>query len=172
MSCSTAEEKRISTIAADRDYWRVKCLENDRQSAAEEVAGLKQALTELAARVGLVYHALLSENNSPRGAILDTLWMQCGTRTVFDELESIYQAATAPKHKLTTGYDPEVGFVLDFANAGELAAYDQASNECLAAVTDILDGKHRPGGVANEPWETVRRRLLNLVAENQHARRR
>lgn len=42
--------------------------------------------------------------------------------------------------------------------------YDQGSAECMAAVQQILDGKDRGDGVAREPWESIRRRLIALVA--------
>lgn len=42
--------------------------------------------------------------------------------------------------------------------------YDQGSAECMASVQEILDGKDRGDGVANEPWESIRRRLIALVA--------
>jgi hypothetical protein len=62
-----------------------------------------------------------------------------------------------------TGLDPEMGFILDGANEGELAAYDYAVHSHCAAVLDILDGKDAGAGSNNEPWATVRKRLLDLV---------
>lgn len=64
-----------------------------------------------------------------------------------------------------TGVVPELGFMIEIANAGELAAYDYAvSSHCVATLA-ILDGKVKePGvGVCNEPWGSVRKRLLDLV---------
>lgn len=43
--------------------------------------------------------------------------------------------------------------------------YDQGSCECMAAVQEILDSKDKGEGVSNEPWESLRRRLITLVAQ-------
>lgn len=64
-----------------------------------------------------------------------------------------------------TGLDPEMGFFLEAANAGELAAYDHAVMEHCAATLKILDGKATTGGSSNEPWASVRKRLVELVRE-------
>lgn len=52
---------------------------------------------------------------------------------------------------------------IDDMTPGELHAYDMAVAEGMAAVLHVLDGKDEGDGVANEPWEPVRRRLLALV---------
>lgn len=62
-----------------------------------------------------------------------------------------------------TGLDPEMGFILEGANKGELAAYDQACAEANAAVQRVLDGKDTGQGVCNESWATLRERLRELV---------
>ena len=59
----------------------------------------------------------------------------------------------------------DMGWVIDAATKGELAAYDQGSAECQQAVTKILDGKDTGAGTANPPWEPLRRRLIALVAQ-------
>ena len=59
----------------------------------------------------------------------------------------------------------DMGWVIDAATKGELAAYDQESAECQQAVTKILDGKDTGAGTANPPWEPLRRRLIALVAQ-------
>lgn len=139
----------------------------------QENQALKLALQLVGHHLDEVFASLVKANSQPGGPIVDTIWMRDGHCTVFDAIEWIAEFAKKPAHTPKSGYDPEVGFLLDAATVGELAAYDQASMECLAAVTEILDGKKFSGaGVANEPWETVRRRLINLVAENQHARNR
>lgn len=76
--------------------------------------------------------------------------------------EAIRTYLSAPEKKEEP--HPEVGFLLDGATKGELAAYDQGSGEALAAVLGVLNGQDDGSGVANEPWEGVRRRLLNLVS--------
>ena len=60
----------------------------------------------------------------------------------------------------------EMGWIIDAATKGELAAYDQGCDECQQAVTKILDGKDTGAGTANAPWELLRRRLLALVAQS------
>lgn len=60
----------------------------------------------------------------------------------------------------------DMGWVIDAATKGELAAYDQGIAESIQAVTKILDGKDAGAGIANRPWEPLRRRLLALVAQS------
>ena len=57
----------------------------------------------------------------------------------------------------------EQGFMIDSASANELVAYDYAISTFCSAVLRILDGEHNGFGGQNEPWQTVRNRLLNLV---------
>lgn len=66
-----------------------------------------------------------------------------------------------------SGLDPQIGFLLDGANAGELAAYDYGCAQSMDAVQRVLDGKDDGRGVANAPWEPLRRRLLALVASRR-----
>jgi len=61
-----------------------------------------------------------------------------------------------------TGLDSEVGFILEAATKGELAAYDYAVHSHCAATLAVMDGKGL-GGSCNEPWATVRARLAALV---------
>lgn len=49
----------------------------------------------------------------------------------------------------------------DIADA--IDAEQQQRFECLVAVIDILDGKDTGVGVCNEPWQSVRMRLIELV---------
>ncbi len=74
------------------------------------------------------------------------------------------QPATAPEQKLETTGVIDGHWYLDAANAGELAAYDYACQESLNAVTYVLNGNDDGHGIANLPWEPVRRRLLKLIA--------
>lgn len=60
-------------------------------------------------------------------------------------------------------FEPRWG-CLEGMNADELAAYDYGCAGANAAILAILDGKDTGAGVANEPWESIRRRLLALVA--------
>ena len=52
---------------------------------------------------------------------------------------------------------------LEDMNPDELAAYDYGCAGANDAILSILDGKDTGAGVANEPWEGIRRRLLALV---------
>jgi len=52
---------------------------------------------------------------------------------------------------------------LEGMNADELAAYDYGCAGMNAALQRILDGKDDGSGMSNEPWETLRRRVLALV---------
>lgn len=59
---------------------------------------------------------------------------------------------------------------LDGMNRDELAAYDYGATSAEQAVKRILDGQDKGDGCSNEPWETLRQRLLTLVVErHQHA---
>ena len=72
---------------------------------------------------------------------------------------------TAPVAAQGTGVVPELGWMIDLANAGELAAYDYAVHEHCRAVAHILDGKDQGHGSNNEPWASVRKRLVELVKQ-------
>jgi hypothetical protein len=61
-----------------------------------------------------------------------------------------------------TGLDPEMGFLLEGANEGEWAAYEYGCRSCEAAVANIVDGKDTGKGLTNEPWNTLRQRLLEM----------
>jgi hypothetical protein len=59
---------------------------------------------------------------------------------------------------------------LEGMSRDELAAYDYGATSAEQAVKRILDGQDKGDGCANEPWETLRQRLLTLVVErHQHA---
>lgn len=59
---------------------------------------------------------------------------------------------------------------LEGMNRDELAAYDYGATSAEQAVKRILDGYDKGEGCANEPWETLRQRLLVLVVgRHQHA---
>jgi hypothetical protein len=49
-------------------------------------------------------------------------------------------------------------------NQRELDAYDYGCSSHMAALNRILDGKDSGHGVANEPWESARRKILALMA--------
>ena len=70
---------------------------------------------------------------------------------------------TAPVAAQGTGVVPELGWMIDLANAGELAAYDYAVQEHCRAVTHIFDGKDTGFGSNHEPWGAVRTRLVEEV---------
>lgn len=53
---------------------------------------------------------------------------------------------------------------LDGMTKEEYEAYDYGCTSIIEAVTRILDGKDSGHGKANEPWESLRRRLLALSA--------
>lgn len=61
-----------------------------------------------------------------------------------------------------TGLDPFMGFILEAANEGELAAHDDACLGMMGAIERLLDGKDDGSGVSSQPWEGIRRRLLAL----------
>jgi hypothetical protein len=63
-----------------------------------------------------------------------------------------------------TGYDEEMGFLIDAANKGELAAYEFGCQGMMAALERILTGKDTGAGVSNPPWEALRRQVIALVA--------
>lgn len=94
------------------------------------------------------------------------------TRGDLEALLRLYERALLEKEELSkklsdakkTGLDPEMGFLLDGATLGEWAAYDYAVASHCAAVNNILDGKDTGAGACNEPWASVRLRLLNLVS--------
>lgn len=67
-----------------------------------------------------------------------------------------------------SGYVPGEGFFLDAANEAELAAYDHAVYGMIAAVNDILDGRDDGRGTSNEPWESLRRRLIAFINEGEN----
>lgn len=62
-----------------------------------------------------------------------------------------------------SGNDPFMGFIMESANEGELAAYDYGCRSCEDAVRRILDGQDTGEGTTNEPWNALRQRLLALV---------
>jgi hypothetical protein len=74
-------------------------------------------------------------------------------------------AATQPPARCTGLTD--MGFILDAANKGELAAYDYAAQNMCVAVWEILNGKDTGHGICNEPWQSLRVQLLELVKEAQ-----
>ena len=57
----------------------------------------------------------------------------------------------------------EQGFMIDSASANELVAYDYAASTLCSAVLRILDGERNGFESQNEPWATVRNRLLEVM---------
>ncbi|MEJ8837795.1 hypothetical protein [Ramlibacter sp. AN1133] len=82
-------------------------------------------------------------------------------------VQAVNAAAAARFH---TGFDPEMGFVLDAANAGELAAYESGCAGMMEALQRILDGEDTGAGASTAPWEGLRRRVLKLVGGDAVAR--
>ena len=80
-----------------------------------------------------------------------------------DAADALVMRAAQP----ASGLDPELGPMLDFANAGEIAFYDYAVAQHCRATLDILDGKDNGAGACNEPWASVRKRLLSIVELHQ-----
>lgn len=64
----------------------------------------------------------------------------------------------------------DMGFILDAANEGELAAYDHACAEANAAFARVIDGEDTGAGVSNEPWESIRRRAIALREDAERYR--
>lgn len=61
----------------------------------------------------------------------------------------------------------DMGWIMEGATEGELAAYDQGCAESMCAVERILSGKDTGEGVCNEPWQSLRMRLIALVRESR-----
>lgn len=84
-------------------------------------------------------------------------------------LQSIADADGYSKIPEPRSYQPR-WVCLEGMNRDELAAYDYGASSAEQAVKRILDGQDKGEGCANEPWETLRQRLLTLVVErHQHA---
>lgn len=63
-----------------------------------------------------------------------------------------------------SGYDPDIGFVIEFATNAELAAYDQGCAESLDAVERVLsESPEQRAGVSQERWQNLRERLYAIV---------
>lgn len=72
-----------------------------------------------------------------------------------------------PGYKLVAiSLDPD-WVCLEGMTQRELDAYDYGCSSSLGAVNRILDGKDSGHGVANEPWESVRRKILALMANQK-----
>ena len=54
---------------------------------------------------------------------------------------------------------------LEGMSRDELAAYDYGASSAESAVKRILDGGDKGEGCANEPWESLRQKLIGLVLE-------
>lgn len=61
-----------------------------------------------------------------------------------------------------SGHDPFMGFILDAANAGEMAAYDEGCKGMMCALEDVLNSMERGGGVSYQPWERLKGRVYDL----------
>ena len=59
----------------------------------------------------------------------------------------------------------------DYAHPAWWRGNDAGVVAICRMVNDILDGKDDGAGVANEPWESTRRRIAGLRAENNRLRR-
>ena len=81
------------------------------------------------------------------------------------EVRSLCVAASSPppREEKQTGLT-DMGWIIEGATKGELAAYDAGCDGMMAALRKILDGKDVGFGHAKEPWETLRRRVIALVA--------
>ena len=63
-------------------------------------------------------------------------------------------------------YVSDDAFCLETMNADNLRGYDYGCAAANAAVLRVLDGKDTGVGVSDEPWETIRRRLLALLHDS------
>lgn len=61
-----------------------------------------------------------------------------------------------------SGNDPFVGFMLESANEGELAAYEYGCTGMMGALEDVLNSMERGGGVSVQPWEGLKARVYAL----------
>ena len=52
----------------------------------------------------------------------------------------------------------------DYAHPAYWRGHDQTVSSLCQQINKILDGQDDGRGVANEPWESVRRRLLKIFA--------
>lgn len=62
------------------------------------------------------------------------------------------------------------GWMIEAASKGELAAYDEGCAQMMAALKNVLDGKDKGEGACNEPWESLRRRVVTLVKTAESAK--
>lgn len=72
-----------------------------------------------------------------------------------------------------SGNDPFIGFMLESANAGELAAYDYGCRQCEDAVRRIAEGddKGGEGVISNEGWAGLRAGLIRMKADAERWRK-
>src|SRR5262245_18146283 len=72
-------------------------------------------------------------------------------------------------HEVAKAISPLDDPVLDSTNSAHSAWWrgiDCGIDQCLEAVAKTLDGTDDGTGVAPEPWESIRRRLLDLRNKN------
>lgn len=55
----------------------------------------------------------------------------------------------------------------DLAHPAWWRGHDHTIAVVCQKLTEMLDGRDSGAGVANEPWEGVRRRILDLVAQRE-----
>jgi hypothetical protein len=80
------------------------------------------------------------------------------------DFEAGYQFAQVEIIDILAEYVNDPSWIcLEGMTAGELQAYDYGCASAEAAVRNVLDGKDKGHGMANEPWQSLRKRLLGLV---------
>lgn len=62
-----------------------------------------------------------------------------------------------------TGLDPQMGFILDAANEGELAAYDYGCEGMIDALTEVLDDTKGREGKSHPEWQKLKERVWKLM---------
>lgn len=67
-------------------------------------------------------------------------------------------------HDRLSGNDPFVGFILEAANEGELAAHDAASDGMMSSMHDVLnDAPGQREGVGHPDWQKLKERVYVLL---------
>jgi len=110
-----------------------------------------------------VTHHQISDAGEPYATTAQTHAVERIKLEAADALEAKDAEIAALKSRV--GWTKEMGFILEGANADEIAAYDCGCTESLAAFTKILDGRDTGAGTSNEPWESVRRKALAMRAD-------
>ena len=152
----TSRQVRLSVIQSmAHELYRIgHAWRKDAEAWREHSPKWGESLNRRATIESLMFDAAKGARPMPDASELREWALRLGTR---DENE--LRSAVGVR----TGVDPDMGFILEAANKGEIAAYDYGCEGMMAALQDVLDGKDDGAGVANEPWQSLRERVLQLV---------